>query len=206
MHETWFKLRSLTDFESRVGMDSFNWDAVTALATVALAAVTLIGVGAAIYAGLYAKKAHEVVQSQRQIENIFRYIESLEALLNRIISIPTLGDISYREALIYQVNHPSEFEINQSGWPVKAGASLTENTVLKHLLELLNIFSLSILESSADFRILYFRYGQYMQFIFQEMNRTEATRTNLAKYQHFVKVMTGCTEQWENLPLKSQFT
>jgi hypothetical protein len=187
-------------------MASFNWDAVTALATVMLAVATFIGVGAAIYAGLYAKKAHEVVQSQRQIENIFRYAESLETLLNGIISIPTLGDISYREALIYQANHPAEFEINQFGWPVKTGTSLTKNIVFKHLLELFNIFSLSILESSADFRILYFRYGQYMQFIFQEMNHTETTRANLAKYQHFVKVMTGCTEQWGNLPLKSQFS
>lgn len=187
-------------------MTSLNWEAVTALASVVLAFGTLLGVSAAIYAGLYAKKAHEVAQSQRQIENIFRYGDSLETLLNMPTIIPGSGEMTYREALHYQQSHPQEFEVNQAGWPVKVGTSLTENVVFKHLLELLNIFSLSILESTADFRILYFRYGQYMQFIFHEMNRTKASQVNLAKYQQFIKVMRQYADQWDEfLPLKSHF-
>lgn len=82
---------------------------------------------------------------------------------------------------------------------------MLENIVFKRVLELLNIFSMSILENSADFRILYFRYGQYMHLIFDEMNRTEATQKRLAQYPHFIRLMTHCSEGFAGLPIRDHF-
>lgn len=83
-----------------------NWDAITAIGTMMLAGVTTLGVIAALYAGFYAKKAYDVSQSQRQIDNVFRYVESLESLLkNSKVQVPSKGEMSFQDYFYHHKAH-----------------------------------------------------------------------------------------------------
>lgn len=70
---------------------------------------------------------------------------------------------------------------------------------------MLNVTGYSVLSGSASVLILYFYYGEYMLFLFQVMDTTEASRKNLEKYPNFTKLMAQCAEAFPTLPVKEQF-
>jgi hypothetical protein len=183
-----------------------GWDAILAVATVILVVTTVVVACAAIYAGLYAKKAHEVAQSQRQIENSLRYVETLNDLLqNSSVTLPTTGTFSYRSYLHYHQSHPEEFKIARSGWPANSEEA-EDNIVFKEMLGLFNIFAHSVLMGSANFLILYFYYGEYMQFLLKEMSASEATKQHLSKYSDFTEMMEKYADQFQHLPIREHFS
>lgn len=108
-----------------------NWAAITAIASIALAGSSVIGVGAAIYAGIYTKKAHEVSKNQRQIENSLRYVKMFKDIFNiRIKFREQKEHDTYQSYLHYYQEHPQEFRMSASGWPVRITDGDTQISVI----------------------------------------------------------------------------